>query len=274
MEIKPEAQIEIMLWDWLKTKSKYLKEVYFNNSKNALGWKYFTVKGDQHKPDLVVSFDKGFGLEYIAIEVKDNKKNAQVYDATKIINLYYENQMNNLTTYFIEDNPIKIKYFLIATQGSKEGKILNTNDIIISNRFDFGGHRENLVNFGNEPEYEWSDTSQFTRNLFNSFKQYRNKHKLTKLGGEAIGILTTNIEPKEEMKSLTEGELLDAKKIIDDFEKETGKKLNFTEEQLKKEKIINNKKCILSENPYMFIMNYNNYNPNYKAKWGCRFWEL
>lgn len=274
MEIKPEAKVEIILWDCLKTKSKYVKEVYFNNSKNALEWKYFTVKGDQHKPDLVVSIDRGFGLEYIAIEVKDNKKNSQVYDATKIINLYYENQMNKLTTYFIDNKPIEIKYFLIATQGSKEGKILDTNDIIISNRFDFGGHRENLVNFGNEPEYEWSDTSQFTRNLFNSFKQYRNKHKLTKLGGAAIGILTSNIEPKEEMKSLTEGELLDAKKIIDDFEKETGEKLNFTEEQLKKKKITNNKKAILSENPYMFIMNYNNYNPKYKAKWGCRFWEL
>jgi len=26
--------------------------------------------------------------------------------------------------------------------------------------------------------------------------------------------------------------------------------------------------------PFMFIMNYNNYNPNYKSKWGCRYWQL
>lgn len=237
MEFKPEKIIELKLWDWLKTKGNFVKEVYFNNSKNALDWKYFSVNGDQHKPDFIVKIDRGFGIEYIAIEIKDNSKNSQVYDATKILNLYYKKYLNKETIYLIENKEININYFLIATQGSPEGKLLNSDNKIESNIFDVNiSHRANLVNFGHEPEYEWNVTSQFTRQLFSLFRQFRLEEKIIKKGGPAIGILTSEILLSWQQNDFPE--------------------------------------YICSNIPKMFIMNYNNYNLKSKAKWGCRFWEI
>ena len=48
-----EKDVEIILWDWLKTKGKYIGEVYFNR-KNDLGWKIFRVEGNQDKPDMII----------------------------------------------------------------------------------------------------------------------------------------------------------------------------------------------------------------------------
>ena len=35
--MKPEEEAEIILWDWLKTKSQYVEEIYFNR-KNKLNY--------------------------------------------------------------------------------------------------------------------------------------------------------------------------------------------------------------------------------------------
>ncbi len=49
-EIKPEARVEILLWDWLR-KNKI--EVFFNR-KNELNWQVFKIKGINKIPDLVI----------------------------------------------------------------------------------------------------------------------------------------------------------------------------------------------------------------------------
>ena len=235
-DLKPEANVEILLFNWLKKYGVYVKDIYFNR-KNTVTANIFTTTGISKKTDFIIKINRGYGEEYIAIEIKDNSKSSQVYDSNKIIE-YYDNYRTKKTTYYINNESIKIKYFLVATQGSPNAKLLNNNmeKEIINNMFDLGGHRKGMVNFGNEPEFEWNASSQFLRNLFSLFKKYRKDNGLKESGGPAIGILTSEI-----------------KKIIID------KDTSIYES---------------SKYPFMFIMNYNNYNPDYKAKWGCRYWIL
>jgi hypothetical protein len=230
-----ESDVEIMLCKWLKEKGTYIEQIYFNR-KNTFTAFIFTTTGLNRKPDFIIKINRGYGDEYIAVEIKDNTKSSQVYDSNKILE-YYENYRTGKTIYYIDNQSIQIKYFVVATQGSPESKLLNDSmeREIINNLFDLGGHRKGMVNFGNEPEFEWNATSQFLRNLFALFRKHRKDNDLKDTGGSAIGILTSEI--KEEFK---EGFPI----------------------------------YISSKIPYIFIMNYNNYNSNYKAKWGCRYWRL
>lgn len=234
--MKPEREVEIKLWNWLMTKSSYVKKVYFN-SINEVNAQVFKVHGVKKKPDLIIKFDRGFGIEYAVIEVKNNSKSSQVYDAKKILNIYYDNYLKKKTAYTIDGGLVNINYFLVATQGSIYAKLLNErNEIQIqSNCFNFGKFRKQQVNFGNEPEFEWNGTSQYFRNLLASFKDYRKENKIITEGGPGLGILTSKI-------NLGKGP---PNEIF---------------------------KC--SEEPHIFIMNFNNYNPNYKIKWGCRYWKI
>lgn len=227
--MNPESEVEIILWDWLMTKGKYIKKIYFNR-KNELEAPTFTTTGLNKKPDFVIEINRGYGKEYIAVEIKDNKKSAQVYDAGKIL-MYYNNYRIGTTKYYINNEEIKISYFVIATQGSVESKLLNeTRDTQVDINSLHNG-REKQVAFGNEPKYEWNGSSQFLRNLFATFRQYRKDNDLKDIGGSGIGILTSELK------------------------EEDGKFVNLNK-------------------PHLFIMNYNNYNKQYKSKWGCRFWEI
>lgn len=234
--LKPEEKAEILLYKWLKNNGTFIKEIYFNR-KNTITANVFTTTGINRKPDFVIKINRGYGDEYIAVEIKDNSKSSQVYDSNKILE-YYENYRTGKTIYYVDNQSIQIRYFLVATQGSPDAKLLNDSiEIEVkSNIFDIGGHRKNMVNFGNEPEWEWNGSSQFLRNLFALFRKHRKDNNLKDVGGSAIGILTSQL-------------------II---------------EQKKDESVIFNS----SKVPYMFIMNYNDYNPNYKVKWGCRYWKI
>ena len=111
--MKPEEQAETLLWDWLMTKSSFVKEVYFNRKNELNG--VFSVKGTHgKKPDLVIKMDRGFGIEYMAVEVKSSKRGKDVYDACKILD-YMEDYFIGKVKYFIGKEEIKINHFSIAT---------------------------------------------------------------------------------------------------------------------------------------------------------------
>ena len=54
-----EKDIEIILWDWLKTKGENIEEVYFNR-KNELDWITFRVEGSQEKVYADCEKDQGW----------------------------------------------------------------------------------------------------------------------------------------------------------------------------------------------------------------------
>jgi hypothetical protein len=106
-----EKEVEIILWDWLRTKGINIKQIYFNR-KNILNSPIFNTSGINEKPDFIISFDRGFGIEYIGIEIKCCDKSKNVHDSGKIL-LYYENYFSQKTKYFIEGKEIKIKHFAV-----------------------------------------------------------------------------------------------------------------------------------------------------------------
>ncbi len=85
--MKPEEQAEIILWDWFKTKSKNIEEVYFNR-KNKIKAPIFKTEGINKKPDLILKINDGYKIQYYAIEVKSSNNSKNILQASKILDKY------------------------------------------------------------------------------------------------------------------------------------------------------------------------------------------
>lgn len=187
--MRPEEESELILWDWLKTKGN-VEEVYFNRT-NELGWKVFTTSGINKKPDFVVLIERGYGKEYIAIEIKNASSSRNVHDSGKIL-MYYENFIKRQTHYFINETEIKINHFVIATEQSLKGKLFLEDETIISNVNSTDWMRQNGSKFGMLPEFEYQRTSDFVRRLWAEWRTFKKENKLEKQELPSIGILISN----------------------------------------------------------------------------------
>lgn len=169
--IKPERQTEIILWDWLKTRSETVKRIFFN-SKNEISAMTFTVRGTQKKPDLLVEIDRGYGLEYIAVEVKTSEDSRAIHDANKIQD-YYMDYVTKRTTYYIDNITIKINHFAIATENSLKGFLFEGEDklAIKDNTTESESHRIVSASYGLIPKKEYSRTCDFVRSLWSSWRR-------------------------------------------------------------------------------------------------------
>ena len=190
MELKPEEKIEIVLWDWLKTKSNNIKEVYFNR-KNKLNWKVFTTSGINAKPDLIISFNRGFGMEYIAVEVKDSSSSRNIHDSGKILN-YYENFILEKTRYFIYNKPIHINHFAVASNNSELGFLFEEDNILISNEKSSDEWRKKNSELNLIPKFEYQRTSDYIRRLWAEWRVLKKRLKLDKKKLSSIGIIICN----------------------------------------------------------------------------------
>ena len=186
--IKPEAQAELKLWDWLKTKSLNVIEIYFNRI-NKISAPKFRVEGKCKKiPDFVFSFQTAKGIEFATIEIKDASKSINVQGSQKILD-YYKNYYLGKTKYFIEGNEIKISYFFVATNNSPSGFLFNQEDkeFLEDNKKD----HEELLKYNKFPRYEYRRTHDFTRGLISRFKDLRKELKI-KNSAAGIGVLISN----------------------------------------------------------------------------------
>lgn len=195
MELKPEQQSEIILWDWLMTKSKFVKEVYLNRKNELNG--FFNVKGTHgKKPDLVIKINRGYGIEYIAVEVKNSKRGKDVYDACKILD-YYEDYFSGKAKYYIGKEEILISHFAIATEKSREGKILKDESEKMNNYFDEDNqeYKKQLVDAGCYPQIEYYSTALYLRILWANWRRVKKRRGFTK--APSIGILMTDLKKSE-----------------------------------------------------------------------------
>lgn len=193
MEIKPEEKVEIILWDWLKTKGENIVKIYFNR-KNILNCKTFKVIGTKgSKPDLLFSFKDFNKTRFVAIEIKDGDTNRNVFDSNKIFSKYYLDYIKNKAKYYILDKKIKIDFFVVATQYSIFGKLIKEDNRIIDN-IDKGQNdkwRSMSAKSKTLPRCEYTRTSDFLRNLWANFREWRNKNECKNF--PALGILTSDI---------------------------------------------------------------------------------
>ena len=186
--MKPEEKAEIVLWDWLKTKSECIQEVYFNRI-NKLDAPVFTTKGINKKPDLIIKFDRGYGIEYAAVEVKSSEQSKNIHDARKIID-YYERYVKGKTKYYINEVEIKLSHFLVATENSKYGYLFLGEKQTISNIDSGDDWRKTNAKYKIEPMREYSLTSSFVRGLWANFRFFREEYIF--MDKPSIGILMSD----------------------------------------------------------------------------------
>lgn len=186
--MKPEEKAEIIIWDWLKTQSQNIIEIYFNR-KNKLNWKTFKVKGLQYKPDFIIHINKGYGDKFIALEIKPCEKSIDILKGSKIMDLYFKNYIEKKTEYYIEEKKIKIDFFLIGTENSKIGYLFKQENVIdnLSEPSKKSKHYATKIEI--IPRFEGSRTFEYIRFLWNEYSKIRNNYD-EKVG---LGILTTNL---------------------------------------------------------------------------------
>lgn len=185
--IPKETQTEIKLYDWLINNGI---EVYFNRKIKILNNKYKFTTNNLEKPDLILYSNKI--NKYIAIEVKTGTNKRDIYESHKIIS-YQQDYKNKKTEYFIDGKIIKISYFLIATENSKQGKIFNEEEIVYPDDERF---HKILQKTHQEPKKEYKQTKSFLRFIWSI---WRNKKIYGRLANDpAIGILTSSILDDDE----------------------------------------------------------------------------
>ena len=187
--MKPEEKSEIILWDWLKTKGNNVREIYFNR-KNQVTSKIFTTSGLNKKPDFIISVDFGYGLEYIAVEIKNTNQSRNIHDAGKILD-YYENYINGSTKYYIDDVEIKINHFVVATENSVEGKLFKDDNNITLNCESGDSNRKFKSLYGHLPKQEYQRTSDYLRGIWADWRRFKDKTGLNK-DLPSIGILISD----------------------------------------------------------------------------------
>ena len=187
--MKPEEEAEIILWDWLKTKSEFVKEVYFNRI-NIINAPVFTTRGVNKKPDFLIKIDRGYGIEFIAVEVKPTTSSRNIHDSGKILN-YYKNYIKEKTKYFINEEQIEINHFVVASNKSPEGKLFERDEEIICNGNSSDDHRKFVSLWNLFPEFEYQRTSDFIRRLWSEWRTLKKENNLNK-NLPSIGVIISN----------------------------------------------------------------------------------
>lgn len=174
--MKPEEKVELILWDWLKVKSKYIKEIYFNrvNKLNALT---FQTKGINKKPDFIIKYLNKF----IAIEIKDQEKSKNVLDAGKILDVYYYNYIKNKTKYLIDNQEIEIFGFVVATGNSKKGFLFKDEELKLA-KDSSNKSKRYVASIGLIPKIEGDKSHVFVRDLWARHNRIDESNKKPLLG--------------------------------------------------------------------------------------------
>jgi hypothetical protein len=185
--MKPEEKAEIILWDWLKVKGNSIIDVYFNRS-NKVGWKTFSVQGNQRKPDFIIEIDNGYGREYIAVEIKSSDNSKDILDAHKIID-YWARYVRKETRYYIGVQEIKIKHFVIATDNSPKGYLFSEESLMDNLANTESKSKHYVTSIGLIPRFEGNRTFEFVRFLWNLYGKLRKEYE-EKCG---LGILIADV---------------------------------------------------------------------------------
>jgi len=193
--MKPEEKAEIILWDWLKTKSKNIEKIYFNRI-NKLNSPVFTTKGVHKKPDLIIKLNDGYKTKYYAIEVKSSENSKNILQASKILDKYLTNYLKHKTAYFINGGEIQLDGFLIASEKSLKGHLFKKESWIDNTSKEGGESKYNVATKYNIiPKKEGSRTFEFIRFLWENYSKFRNTF-INKLDvGIVIGNFEDNFSP-------------------------------------------------------------------------------
>ena len=171
MEIKNEKDTMLVLTNWL---SNFNIKIWWNQ-KNDYNFPQFTTK-DSKRSDLLMYANK----KYYVIECKkaDQKKN--IYDAFfQLLNYSIDD-----TIYMIDNTPIDIGGYLLATEYSVHGHLFDVKYDILMTGNDFSKSRLWAIKNGQIPMCEHSMTEMICRLLWRGISEYDIKYP--------IGVLLSN----------------------------------------------------------------------------------
>jgi hypothetical protein len=159
--LTPEERTEVKIGMWLKV---YGCNFFLNrgsiNLMNAFPYKLFKVKGSSKKPDLVFYDPKN--NEWNAVELKTGEHGGSTKKGSKIIQ-YYDDYIQGIAKYFVDNNEIKISNFLVGTFYSPNGKIYSNDDLYIGYRKQGS---EIAIKMRLIPKKEFIRTAEFIRSLW------------------------------------------------------------------------------------------------------------
>ena len=172
--MKPEERAEQILFNWLTTRGEFVEAVYYNR-KNEFGIGTFKVKGIQKKPDFIIRINDGWGIKFVAVEIKSSKNSKDILDSKKIID-YYMLYVRGETKYYIENEEIPISYFVVASDKSPEGYLFKEEKLIDNIKDSKSKSKHYVASIGLIPRFEGHRTYEFIRNLWNWFKDIRKEY--------------------------------------------------------------------------------------------------
>jgi len=172
IDIKNEEKVLNQLSNWIQKQNIKVIQDHKRKSNNL---PTFSVKGNQHKPDLIA-----ISYQNTAIEVKTGNGGNMLGTNSGIIT-YFEKYCDEKTSYFDEkNNQIKIDNFVLATRYSFYGRLKEKEPIHESSR-----HRERAARMGFIPLKEYEATYEIIRH---GIWQQINKDKYRECG-VGIGLL-------------------------------------------------------------------------------------
>lgn len=163
------------------------------NRKHKLNLEVFHVKGkDRAKPDMMIKTP--ITKEWYAVEIKTAEKQKNVLDSTKILTKYYYNYLEGKTSYYLRNEKINIKGFLVATKFSKEGHLFKDETFEEIEIYTTIPDRI--------PQLEGNKTQLFLRQLWNNYKQERDKRKQQATENiPSVGILISHLNTYKEKQN-------------------------------------------------------------------------
>ena len=190
----PEKRAEIIIWNWLNNDGENISQIYFNRS-NKLNCKTFQTTGVNKKPDFIIKINRGYGVEYVVVEIKPATSSRNIHRGKKILD-YYENDMREVTKYFIEGEQVKISHFVLVSEQCMSGRLFDQDPVMIDNSQSSDLWRKTNAKFNLEPKKEYSRTGDYVRSLWSDFERFRKKYDLKK-GGKSLGIIMNDIDSKK-----------------------------------------------------------------------------
>jgi hypothetical protein len=165
MEIKNEKDTMIVLSNWL---SNFNIKIWWNQ-KNNHNFPQFTTKSSKRSDLLMYANNK-----YYVIECKQADQKKKIYDAFfQLLNYSIDD-----TVYQIDDNPIRIDGYLLATENSINGHLFDVKYDILMTGNDFSEQRQWAINDGQIPICEHSMTEMICRLLWRGISEYDIKYPI------------------------------------------------------------------------------------------------